>query len=103
MGQAADPSAENAGGPTRARLRVRGRVQGVWFRGFTREQALRLGLVGFARNLPDGSVEVVAQGREDAVRQLLEACREGPASARVDDVTLEVEPPAADLSGFRVL
>ncbi len=66
MDQATDPSAGKAGAPTRARLRVSGRVQGVWFRGFTREQALRLGLVGFARNLPDGSVEVVAQGREDA-------------------------------------
>ena len=87
----------------RARFQVRGRVQGVWFRGWTREQALRLGLVGFARNLSDGSVEVVAQGRADDVRRLIDACRQGPSSARVAEMTHAEEQAVAELAGFRVL
>ena len=87
----------------RVRFQVHGLVQGVWFRGWTREQALRLGLVGFARNLPDGSVEVVAQGRPDDVRLLLDACRRGPSSARVAEMTHVEEQAVAELAGFRVL
>jgi len=103
MDEATDPSTQGGAAPTRARLTVRGRVQGVWFRGWTREQALRLGLVGFARNLPDGSVEVVAQGRADDVRLLIDACRQGPSSARVAEVTHAEEPAVAEFAGFRVL
>ncbi len=102
-GESADPSSPAGSAPMRARLQVRGCVQGVWFRGWTREQALRLGIVGFARNLPDGSVEVVAQGRADDVRLLIDACREGPSSARVADVTHAEEPALAGLTGFFVL
>lgn len=87
----------------RLRLLVRGRVQGVWFRGWTREQARALGLAGFARNLHDGSVEVVAQGPRPAAEALVAACRKGPASARVDAVTFSEEAPGDDLAGFRVL
>ena len=87
----------------RLRLLVRGRVQGVWFRGWTREQARALGVEGFARNLHDGSVEVVAQGPRDAAEALVRACREGPPSARVDAVTFSEEAPGDDLAGFRVL
>lgn len=87
----------------RLRLRVRGRVQGVWFRGWTREQALALGLSGFARNLGDGSVEVVAEGTRARAEALLGACSSGPPSARVDAVNAVEEPPAGDLEGFRIL
>jgi len=87
----------------RLRLLVRGRVQGVWFRGWTREQARALGVEGFARNLHDGSVEVVAQGPRDAAEALARACRMGPPSARVDAVTFSEEAPGDDLAGFRVL
>jgi acylphosphatase len=78
-------------------------VQGVWFRGWTCEQARDLGLVGSARNLPDASVEVVAQGSPDAVEALVLACHKGPPSARVDTVTVVEEATADDLVGFRVL
>ena len=64
------------------RLIVRGRVQGVGFRYATVEQGRRLGLDGWARNLPDGSVEVVAAGPPDALDRLAEWCRNGPPSAR---------------------
>lgn len=63
---------------------VRGRVQGVGYRYFARRNAQALGLSGFVRNLPDGSVEVVAEGGEDALASLERALREGPAFAAVD-------------------
>jgi acylphosphatase len=68
------------------RLVVRGRVQGVGFRWATVEQGRRLGLAGWARNLPDGAVEVVAAGDAAAVEQLVAWCRQGPPSARVAGV-----------------
>jgi len=87
----------------RLRLRIRGRVQGVWFRGWAREQARALGLEGFAKNLHDGSVEVLAQGPRAAAEALLEACRNGPPSARVDGVSFAEEALGDDLAGFGVL
>lgn len=65
---------------------VTGRVQGVWFRASTRDQALRLGIHGYARNLPDGSVEVVACGKKDTVQTLYLWLWQGPPQARVDAV-----------------
>lgn len=65
---------------------VYGLVQGVFFRQFTWQQASRLGLVGWVANYPDGSVRVVAEGPETALRQLLDALHHGPPAARVDRV-----------------
>jgi len=78
---------------------VAGRVQGVFFRASAREQALRLGLTGYARNLADGRVEVLACGAAEAVGQLREWLRTGPSMAEVSGVACE---PAAfqSLSGF---
>ena len=70
----------------RARFLVHGRVQGVGFRWFVWREAERLGLRGLARNLPDGSVEVVAEGPETTLEQLERALARGPAAARVDRV-----------------
>lgn len=72
-----------------ARFRVTGRVQGVFFRASTREQALQLGLRGYARNLADGTVEVLAAGAPDAVDTLAVWLRQGPPAARVDSVARE--------------
>ncbi len=83
------------------RLIVRGRVQGVGFRWATVEQARRLGLAGWARNLPDGSVEVVAHGADAAVETLREWCRHGPPSARVSTVDTSPAPDAV-AGEFRV-
>ena len=81
------------------RFIVSGRVQGVWFRASTREQAQRLGISGHAVNLPDGQVEVVACGVESALDELASWLTRGPELARVENVTSE---PLAeqDLSGF---
>lgn len=68
---------------------VRGRVQGVYFRASTQAEARRLDLAGFARNLPDGSVEVVAEGPEERVDELVRYLHVGPSHARVDRVEVE--------------
>jgi len=72
-----------------ARFIVTGIVQGVWFRGATREQALALGLDGIARNLADGSVEVLAIGAPDAIDALGRWLWQGPPNADVEDVARE--------------
>lgn len=81
------------------RCLVAGRVQGVFFRAAAREQAVRLGLTGYARNLPDGRVEVVACGGADAIASLREWLRNGPPQARVTGVACEPAPFQA-LTGF---
>lgn len=68
------------------RFVVHGRVQGVGFRWFVWQAAGRLGLRGLARNLPDGSVEVVAEGPSNALEELAQALARGPATARVERV-----------------
>lgn len=69
-----------------ARFLVSGKVQGVFFRASTREQALRLGLHGQALNLPDGDVEVIAQGEAEALQALARWLRQGPPMAQVREV-----------------
>lgn len=69
-----------------ARFLVRGRVQGVFFRASTRDEALRVGLTGYAKNLADGSVEVLACGDEAALAELERWLQHGPPMARVDAV-----------------
>lgn len=67
----------------RLEIVVIGRVQGVWFRASTREEARRLGLGGWVRNLPNGSVEAVFEGEEEALQRMLAWCRVGPPGAQV--------------------
>jgi acylphosphatase len=75
------------------RCLVAGKVQGVWFRASTQRQAVALGLCGYARNLPDGRVEVLACGETAALRQLQDWLWQGPPAAEVTDVQCV---PAAD-------
>lgn len=86
----------------RARAWISGRVQGVCFRYYTVEEARRLGVDGWVRNLPDGRVELVAEGEPDRVEALLEWCHRGPSSARVVDVEVADEAPEGELDGFTV-
>jgi acylphosphatase len=68
------------------RVEIRGRVQGVWYRGWTVEQATARGLRGWVRNRRDGSVEAYFIGPEDKVAAMIVACLDGPPAARVDSV-----------------
>jgi acylphosphatase len=80
---------------------VRGRVQGVLFRGSTQEQARARSVDGWVRNQRDGSVEAVFEGAPEAVEALVRWCREGPRWAQVDDVDVADEPPER-LVGFEI-
>jgi len=75
------------------RYLVRGRVQGVGFRYFAEERARLEGVAGFVCNLPDGRLEVVAEGEADAVIRFERAIRHGPSGARVEDVLTESLDP----------
>lgn len=81
------------------RFLVRGRVQGARFRAATRDEALRLGLSGHARNLADGSVEVLAAGEDASLAALQRWLQRGPPLARVDEV-VRFEADAAGAEGF---
>lgn len=72
--------------PIRADIIIEGRVQGVFFRASAMEQAQRLGLRGFVRNLPDGCVEAVVEGERTQVDAFVAWCRQGPPNAQVSDV-----------------
>jgi acylphosphatase len=83
------------------RFLVSGKVQGVFFRASTRNEALRLGLNGYARNLADGRVEVVAEGRSEALHELEQWLWQGPPAAQVDGVQRS-EYPQPIANGFAV-
>ncbi len=84
-----------------ARFLISGKVQGVFFRASTREQALKLGLCGYAINLDDGRVEVVAVGDHAALEALAAWLRQGPPMARVDSVERS-DGGECRISGFRI-
>ncbi len=90
-------------GPMRAvRIVVSGRVQGVGYRAFVARRAEQLGLGGWVRNRPDGSVEAEAAGPEPALRQLVSALRDGPSLARVTEVSEQWFDPPEVPRGFHI-
>jgi len=86
----------------RTRLVVRGRVQGVGFRYSAIERARLLGLAGWARNLPDGTVEIVAEGSAESIRLLIEWAQHGPPGARVSRVDTGAAPTDHLAGEFRM-
>jgi acylphosphatase len=87
---------------TRARVRVSGRVQGVFFRVETRDRARSLGLAGWVRNCPDGSVEAVFEGDPERVESMVDWMRRGPSRASIEHVDVAWEEPAGE-QGFAVV
>jgi len=85
---------------TRVHLFVSGRVQGVFFRQNTKRQALSHGVTGWVRNLLDGRVEAVFEGEENAVKTLVDFCRQGPSSARVNNVEINYETYKNEFNDF---
>ena len=81
---------------------VSGLVQGVYFRDFTSRQALKLGLTGYVRNLPEGTVEVQAEGEKKNLEKLIDCLKEGPPAARVSEVVTNWSEYTGGYSGFRV-
>lgn len=86
----------------RVHIIVHGSVQGVFFRSNARDIASSLGLKGYARNMPDGTVEVVAEGNENKIKELVEFCKKGPESAEVSKIDIEFEKASNEFEGFEV-
>jgi acylphosphatase len=87
----------------RAHLRIYGRVQGVFFRANMRERARMLGLTGWVRNMPDGSVEAVIGGPRDKVLELVKWAHKGPRLAKVEKVDVEWEAASGEYDDFYIL
>ena len=83
-------------------LVVRGRVQGVYFRASAQREARRLGLTGWVRNRPDGFVELLAEGDEDEVKELIGWSHRGPGAARVDSVDVRWRSYSGEFPDFRI-
>jgi len=87
---------------TGVQLRIRGRVQGVGYRYFAQKKALAAGLSGWARNLPDGSVEAQAEGARAALEAWIEELRRGPSVAQVDHIELTWTKPDQRFESFEI-
>ena len=83
------------------KVRLYGRVQGVFFRQWSVNQARALGVAGWVRNSADGSVEAHVEGDKSNVEKMVDAMRQGPSNARVEDLTVEAVEPE-DIDGFAV-
>ena len=94
---------EGAPGGARARAVITGLVQGVSYRYWTRQEAQKLGVTGWVRNLADGSVELVAEGPRAEVEKLLTACRRGPYGARVEDLEVSWQPSTGEFTRFAIV
>lgn len=90
-------------GNIRVRLMIEGRVQGVWFRDSTRREAETLGVRGWVRNRPEGTVEVLAEGEEDKVRRLVAWCHHGPSYAKVSRVHETEESWRGEFNAFAIV
>lgn len=86
----------------RAHVFVSGRVQGVFFRTETQDEATRQGVTGWVRNLPDGRVEAVFEGEKDRLDRLVEFCKHGPPGARITNVEVIAESYTGEFRNFRI-
>ena len=86
----------------RVQVLISGRVQGVFYRARTRDQALARGLTGWVRNLPDGRVAAVFEGDREKIDSMLAWCREGPSYAAVDEVLTDWQPYQGEFQGFSI-
>jgi acylphosphatase len=90
------------GKSNQVQLRITGRVQGVCYRASTRDQAQRLGLTGWVRNMMDGSVEALAEGPSAVIEEFVRWCWQGPRSARVSAVERKDGTAEGNLDGFQI-
>jgi acylphosphatase len=86
----------------KAHLFIEGRVQGVFYRAFTRDLAARLGINGWARNLYDGRVEALFEGSRELIEQAIRECWKGPAGSSVRNIDVQWEESSAEYKGFEI-
>lgn len=103
LGRTLPPPTGSRMGQKRIHLVVRGRVQDVFFRASAQREARRLGLTGWVRNRTDGAVELIAEGEEDQVKDLLAWAQHGPSTARVDKVDTRWRSYTGEFADFRIM
>jgi len=86
----------------RAHLYIEGKVQGVFYRAFTCELAISLGLKGWVKNLPDGRVEVIFEGEQNKIQQAIASCYKGPPAANVTNIEIHWEEYKGEFSKFEI-
>jgi len=86
----------------RAHVFIEGMVQGVFYRAFTRDVAYKLGLNGWVKNLRDGRVEAIFEGKKDLIEKVIKQCYDGPPGARVNSIEVKWEESLGDLKGFAI-
>jgi len=86
----------------RVHIVIHGNVQGVFFRSNAKKIADSLGLKGYVKNMPDGTVEVVAEGPEDKLKELIGFCKKGPEAAEVSKIDVKFEKASNEFDGFEV-
>ncbi|MDR3566580.1 MAG: acylphosphatase [Syntrophobacteraceae bacterium] len=86
----------------RVRVWITGRVQGVYFRAYTRDAGRSIGVAGWVRNLPDGRVEAVFEGDQDKVEEMVEWCYTGSPHSRVENVDIRDEPYSGEFDKFKI-
>ena len=84
-------------------IMVRGRVTGVFFRAATQREAKRLGITGWVRNRNDASVEILAEGEEDSIKEIVSWAHHGPSAARVENVDVRYRSYSGEYSDFRIV
>jgi len=87
---------------TQAHILIKGRVQGIFFRVFVKEQAQALGLTGWVRNAPDGRVEAIFSGEKEKIEEMIEKCRQGPPLARVEEIEVSWSKPKEFFPSFEI-
>jgi len=87
---------------SRIHVIIKGHVQGVFFRSNTQKQAKKLNLTGWVKNLPNGTVKLIAEGEKEKLKELISFCKEGPSSARVDDIDVEWKEYKDEFDRFSV-
>jgi len=87
---------------TRAKVLIKGVVQGVNFRYYTRREAIRHNVTGWVSNLPDGSVAAIFEGEEEEVEAMVQWCRQGPPSAQVAELIIQPEDYRAEFQSFSI-
>jgi acylphosphatase len=86
----------------RGHLIIKGRVQGVCYRAFTQDEAVRLGLTGWVRNLSDGTVEALFEGKREVIEEAINRCWQGPPLSRVTDIEVQWEDKEEGFRDFRI-
>ena len=87
---------------TKAHIIVWGHVQGVFFRENTRKEAEKLGLLGWVKNLPDGTVEIVVEGEKEKIEQIIDFIKKNPGFSKVEDVKIDFEEPTDEFKEFEI-